>query len=200
MPSFNELAQSLPQELQDQIIDLVTATPPIVTIGAQYKPPIGLQISKEVRKRTARHFYGKGKIFHLAFESPDNWIEKLAKWLGSLPAEHGILIEQVKYYWGHAIGIYHEVAVGARRARRFRIQVNQRARTMQRDIRQATRHMSWNFNSFDILRREVYHYGGEGPEYFEYLSLRELASPLLLSRQLDESGIVDLWNQSLAYM
>lgn len=103
--------QSLPQELYDQVYDLVFTAPvgQVVDINASYVPPAALQVNLSSRKQFANSYYGN-TVFTLeddftvemssdAFESTDidtDALHQVTKWLGSISSAQQRLVRDIR--------------------------------------------------------------------------------------------------------
>lgn len=89
---LRELLQRVPQELYDNIFELVfTADHEVVrNITRDYKPPVQLQVSRATRELFAESYYGHGSSFSLN--------ENVKQWAERLPLEH---FDKITCFTGH---------------------------------------------------------------------------------------------------
>ncbi|CAK1358008.1 hypothetical protein CB0940_07334 [Cercospora beticola] len=89
--------QALPQELQDEILDLTVAIKPTtVVIDKSYKPPWQLAIDQALRRKVAQDYYSS-TIF--VVEDGRAKPPLLRSWLTSLPADHTHLVSEIRLHW-----------------------------------------------------------------------------------------------------
>ncbi|EME40852.1 hypothetical protein DOTSEDRAFT_27455 [Dothistroma septosporum NZE10] len=81
---------SLPQELYDQILATILTVPPTLhTITPSWRPPIQLQISRDIR-----YHYGHSYFSSSTFLFPSYVV--LAKWLHSLDPQHKEKVKDIR--------------------------------------------------------------------------------------------------------
>lgn len=96
--------RNLPQELKDMILSHAFKYPAIVTINTDYKPPIPLALSREIRAQTAQDYYGSttfGCKFHshsqIEHFEYGGWEEHyFVDWIRSLSETHKAMVKQVQ--------------------------------------------------------------------------------------------------------
>ena len=102
--SLDELVQTLPQELQDEILEhTLTVAPEVVDITRKYRPPLRLAISRATRKKFAKSYYEQTS-FQLRPADP-RWgpagrkiIQDFILWIRSLSVEHAALIKRARLF------------------------------------------------------------------------------------------------------
>ncbi|KJX92527.1 hypothetical protein TI39_contig5842g00023 [Zymoseptoria brevis] len=96
-----EHIQALPQELQDMVFDWTmratidtpdSAHGKVVTIDADYKPPLALQINRKQRDISASEYYANTVFF-----IKGNDMHKCVNWLVTLASQHVRAINTIKY-------------------------------------------------------------------------------------------------------
>lgn len=91
MRTLGDCVQSLPQELQDMILDFTVAiTPANVHIDEHYKPPVQLQINRATRSKAAATFYSDLSSRFEPVEGPSR--PYMLKWIKSLSSENGSMV------------------------------------------------------------------------------------------------------------
>lgn len=99
--SLDELVKTLPQELQDEILDYtLAAEQEIVTITPDYHPPLRLAINRSFRKKFAKPYYEQSTfLFPLA--APDEYASSTGRfmaWIWSLADEHAALTKNIHLF------------------------------------------------------------------------------------------------------
>ena len=179
MPDLDDQIQALPQELQDIILDFVVTTSRVVQIDMFYKPPVGLHLSKFLREKTAKSFYGKQQAFASGADT-DNYARLLGKWLDSLPAEHGLMIEEIRFSWLH----WPVYSCDERSKHRGGLPQALDAYFMsmnlflaRMEILQQTHKLKWfRFHSCDVVHLQIEHVDIQGKRQLQWLSLATLAA------------------------
>ncbi|CZT20945.1 uncharacterized protein RCC_06806 [Ramularia collo-cygni] len=120
---FNMRVQTLPQELQDSILECVITEKPsedgVIYIDETYKPPLALQLNRKMRAAFALEYYGGDTIFqYMSPEAPhspplptgvetrlhyphlsDFAVKPLRNWLSNLEHQYRTLISTIRLDW-----------------------------------------------------------------------------------------------------
>lgn len=97
---FDDLMQTLPQELQDLVFGHVITLElgDVRPTKPGYKCPPGLHLNKALRTVTAKEYYGKKHTFHFCYNNHTD--RSFRRWISSLTAEHRSLIGKVHIHAG----------------------------------------------------------------------------------------------------
>lgn len=178
MPDLDDQIQALPQELQDIILDFVVATPRVVDIDVRYRPPVGLHICKAIRAKTAKSFYGKQQAFAIGVDT-DDYSRLLGKWLGSLPAEHGVMIEEIRFSWPHwpVYSCDDNCRPRGGHATVFDAYLMFAKLSLARmAFLQQAHKLEWKFHSCEVVHLQIEHVDGQGLRHLQWRSLATLAA------------------------
>ena len=178
MPDLDDQIQALPQELQDIILDFVVTTSRVVQIDMFYKPPVGLHLSKFLREKTAKSFYGKQQAFASGADT-DNYARLLGKWLDSLPAEHGLMIEEIRFSWPHWPVYSCDERSKHRGGHARALDVYfmfMNLSLVRMEVHSQTHKLKWEFRSRDVVRLQIEHVDRQGVRHLQWQSLATLAA------------------------
>ena len=101
-PTLDDRIQSLPQELQDIILDFTVAVKPdqTIVIKSKLKAPWQLQINSATRKQNAPIYFGTSK-FQTDLKLPIMHFGTLTQWLSAQDSAHRRMITTIRYAIEH---------------------------------------------------------------------------------------------------